>query len=63
MKYREPKFKVVDKASARNMGIEWQLWASEQNLSYQELLEWQEYLTKLGKRYGLLKEFRENAII
>lgn len=24
---------------------------------------WQDYFTKLAKRYGLVKEFRENAII
>jgi len=61
--YKKPEFKVTDKASARDMGIEYQLWASEQNLSYGELIEWTEYLTKIAKRYGLLKEFREEGII
>jgi len=61
--YRKPEFRVTDKASARDMGIEYQLWASEQSLSYQELAEWSDYLTKIAKRYGLLKEFREEGIL
>jgi hypothetical protein len=31
-------------------------------MSWGELAYWQEYFEKLGKRYGLLTEFRENCI-
>lgn len=50
------------KQAAREAAIDWQDWQAEQNLSYGELADWQEHFEKLGRRYGLLKEFRENAI-
>ena len=40
----------------------WQLEFSEHNYSWGELAEWGDYFRKMGKRYGLLKEFRENGI-
>lgn len=51
------------KEAARQQAIDWQLWASEQPLSYGELEDWMEHFERLGRRYGLLQEFRENAII
>lgn len=50
------------KEEARQIAIDWQIEASEQDYSYGELADYGEYFYKLGKRYGLLKEFRENAI-
>lgn len=50
------------KEAAREAAIDWQDWSHEQNLSYGELAEAQERFEKLGRRYGLLREFRENAI-
>lgn len=35
---------------------------SEEELSYGELADRQDYFRKLGKRYGLLREFKENGI-
>lgn len=57
MKYNKGKAKAIDEA------IEWQREASEKCLSYSELYEAGEYFTKLAKRYGLIKEFKENGII
>lgn len=51
------------KEKARATAIDWQAWASVENLSCLELATWQTYFYKLGKRYGLLKEFKENGII
>lgn len=51
------------KARARNKAIEWQHEASDQNYSYGELAYWGDYFERLGKRYGLVREFRENGII
>ena len=51
------------KEAAREAAIDWQDWQAEQNLSYGELAEDQERFEKLGRRYGLIREFRENAII
>ena len=48
---------------ARNKAIEWQMDFNNHDYSYGELVYWQNYFEKLGKRYGLVKEFRENGII
>ena len=50
------------KNKARLKAIEWQLDFDSNNYSYSELLEYQNYFKKIGKRYGLLKEFKENGI-
>lgn len=51
------------KEAARQEAIDWQYEAAEQNLSYGELADAQEHFEGLGRRYGLLQEFRENCII
>lgn len=51
------------KEEARDKAIEWQREASERCLSYGELAEAGAYFYKLAKRYGLVKEFKENGII
>lgn len=51
------------KEAARQKAIDWQLDFDKHNYSYGELAAWQDYFTKLAKRYGLTEEFRENAII
>ena len=57
MTYREQKQRAREKA------IEWQLDFENHNYDWLELTNWGEYFTKLGKRYGLLKEFRENGVL
>ena len=54
--YRENKERV------RNEAIEWQLSFADHDYSWGELLVFQTRFEKLGRRYGLLKEFRENGI-
>lgn len=51
------------KEEAREQAIIWQLEASEKCLSYAELAEAGEQFAKLAKRYGLIKEFKQNGII
>lgn len=51
------------KDAARQKAIDWQYEASQKNLSYGELAFFVNYFTKLARRYGLTREFRENAII
>lgn len=53
---------LIEKEKARQKAIEWQLDFSNNNYSYYDLMIFQEYFYKLGKRYGLLKEFHENGI-
>lgn len=50
------------KRRARNTAIYWQEKFRDQSMSYEELAEAQSHFEKLGKRYGLLAEFRENGI-
>ena len=48
--------------NARQLAIDWQLNFSYLSWSYSELAEITSYFEKIGKRFGLLKEFKENAI-
>lgn len=48
--------------NARQLAIDWQVNFSYLPWSYSELAEITSYFEKIGKRYGLLKEFKENAI-
>ena len=51
------------KASVREMAIDWQnLCGESKDLCYDELFAVSNMFYKLGKRYGLLGEFRENGI-
>ena len=50
------------KEDARQIAIDWQIEAIEKDYSMSEYAEFGEYFYKLGKRYGLLREFRENCI-
>lgn len=48
---------------ARQAAIDWQAWASDQNLSYAELADWQNHFTIVAKKFNLTDEFKENGII
>lgn len=50
------------KSEAREQAIDWQDWLSENSVSYEGLAIASDYFERLGRRYGLLQEFRENAI-
>lgn len=50
------------KKKAREKAIEWQERFGEQSISYEELAIAQSVFEQLGRRYGLLTEFRENGI-
>lgn len=51
------------KEEAREKAIDWQLEFSQNDHYMSEYVFYGDYFTRLGKRYGLLKEFRENGII
>lgn len=55
--YREKKAKL------REQAITWQRDFAEHNYSYGEIAEKQAYFEKEGKKYGLIKEFKENGIV
>ena len=54
---------IERKEKARNKAIDYQHNFNEYVHSYSELALYSEYFYKLAKRYGLIKEFRENGII
>lgn len=51
------------KAAARDAAIMAQQEAAEQSPSYGEVAETADRLERLARRFGLLREFRENGII
>lgn len=61
MKNTKPTYEIK-KEMVRQEAIDWQNDLFRDNRSYEELAEAAEHFEKLGKRYGLLKEFRENGI-
>lgn len=50
------------KEAIRQEAIDWQIEVSEINYSCEGLAIVGDYFHKMGKRYGLLREFRENGI-
>lgn len=50
------------KEIARERAISWQEKAISRDLSYWDIARAGNYFYKLGKRYGLLQEFRTNGI-
>ena len=51
-----------NKKAARAEAIEWQLTTAQEPMYMSELAEWNEYFMRLGRRYGLMREFHENGI-
>lgn len=50
------------KEAAREKAIDWQLTTAQEPMYESEAAAWNEYFTRIGRRYGLLREFRENCI-
>lgn len=48
----------------REQAIDWQIRCAEGEVMYwSDIVYWCDYFRYWGKRFGLLREFRENAII
>ena len=52
-----------NKVRARQNAVAWLLDMAINAPTWGEIAEGQAYFAKLGKRYGLIKEFKENGII
>lgn len=53
----------MNKEQARQKGQDFQTEVSKNNFSYGEILEKQNELYKIAKKYGLIREFKENCIL
>ena len=51
------------KEAARNEAINWTSTTASYSMSWAELLNYQDHFLNIGRRYGLIREFRENGII
>lgn len=51
------------KENTRNEAMDWQADFTNHNYSYSELAYFSTYFETKARRYGLIKEFRENGII
>lgn len=60
--YKRGKY-AENKEIARQKAIDWQNETAKKDIFYSELVEKAEYFQKIAKRYGLIKEFKENGII
>lgn len=56
-KYQENKNRIIEEAK------QWQYESADKDYSYGELAEYYSYFEAQAKRYGLIKEFKENGII
>jgi hypothetical protein len=54
---------IKTKEEARQYAIDWQHKTTNKSLSYGELAEYAGQFRTLGKKFGLLREFKENGII
>jgi len=52
-----------NKARARHTAQAWQAATTETAQTWAEIAESTAYFMKIGKRYGLIKEFKKNGII
>lgn len=62
MKKTHKDYYALRKADVREEAIQWQAEVGSHNYSYGEFAWWSDHFERLGRRYGLLREFRENAI-
>ena len=55
--YKEKKSEAISEA------IKWQYAFSDRVISYEELCEETEHFARLAKRYGLIREFKQEGVI
>ena len=51
-----------NKEAVRDLALKFERWANERDLSYGDFAEWGALFETLGRKFGLLTEFREKAI-
>lgn len=59
----KPKTNIKTKEEARQYAIDWQRQQSKLSMSYVEVEFWYTHFSRLAKKFGLIREFKENGII
>ncbi len=54
---------IYTRGQAEQYAKDYQNWASEQDLSWGEIAEWENEFALIAERFDLLEEFKENNII
>lgn len=54
---------MIKKEHARQIAIDWQLNFCNTSHSWKYCADWQYRFEQIGRKYGLLREFRENGIL
>jgi len=54
---------IKSKGEAQSIAIEWQRWQSTKSMSYLEMAVYHGYFMLIGKKFNLMREFKENGII
>ena len=54
---------IKTQEQARQTAIEWQHKMANLSMSYVELAYWSDFFTQIGKKFGLVREFKENGIL
>ncbi len=54
---------ITTKEEARQYAIDYQNFASNNILSYKDVIDWNNKLTHLAEKFNLVEEFKENGII
>lgn len=55
--------KEYKKEKARNLAIKWQSIACRGYRDMSYFVKWHAIFEKIGRKYGLIREFKENAIL
>jgi hypothetical protein len=58
-----PVDKVTSEDQARDIAIEYQMYAGEHDLSYGEIVYFNNRLEDIASKFGLLDEFKENGVL
>lgn len=54
--------KIYDASKAEEIAKDYQTWASEQDLSYGELVYYENYFREIATKFNLTEVFKENGI-
>lgn len=54
---------IKTKDQARSFAVNWQNWQSKQIFTWYDNITWQYEMKKIGRKFGLIREFKENGII